>query len=385
MAPSLPATERATDVLVIGGGIIGLMLALRLAQSGVEVVIADAANRAGSTVNAGSLHVQMQSRFIRLETPERVEAVQRHQMFYVHAVRAWEALVAELNEDIELFVEGGVMLAETEEQYRFLEQKCRAEEKLGLRVQMLGREEIRRVAPYLSEHAIGAEFCADEGKINTLLANRAIERAVRATGVRLLRPLAVTGLRQETSGFIAETAAGELRAKRVVNAAGGGAGVLARMVGVAIPVESEPLHMNVTEPVAPMIRHLVQHADRQLTLKQFANGNVVIGGGRPAFFDPATGLPSVYRTSIEGNLSLALHLAPWLAEVRLLRTWAGVNAKTDGMPVLGEAPGVPGFFCAVSGDAGYTLGPFSAELLADVMLGRRPRYDIADFSVARFA
>ena len=378
------STRHETDVLVIGGGILGSMLALRLAQAGVEVLVADATTLAGSNVNAGSLHVQMQSRFIRMETPERVEAVRRHQPLYVRSVRAWEALARELGTDIELFVEGGVMLAETPEQLRFLEQKCRAEERLGLAVAIITGEELRRVAPYLSAQAIGAEFCADEGKVNTLLANRAIDRALRELGVRIERPSEVTRLERDGARFVATTRTTTIRAARVVNAAGGGAGAVAAQLGVTLPVESEPLHVNVTEPVAPMIKHLVQHADRQLTLKQVVNGNVVIGGGRPAFIHTRSGLPWVMRTSIEGNLSLCLHLAPWLGEVKLIRTWGGVNAKTDGMPVLGEVPGVPGFFCAVSGDAGYTLGPYCAQLLAELMTGRAPSADISDFSIVRF-
>lgn len=379
------SAPRDCDVLVIGGGIIGAVLALRLAQDGVEVAIVDAGTLAGSNVNAGSLHVQMQSRFIRLETPERVTAVRRHMPLYVRSVREWEALAAELGSDIELFVEGGVMLAETPEQLRFLEEKCRAEEKLGLAVRMITGDELRRVAPYLSEHAIGAEFCADEGKVNTLLANRAIDRALRAKGVPIHRPLAVTRLERDGACFVATTPRGTIRAARVVIAAGGGSGALAAQLGVKLPVDSEPLHVNVTEPVAPMIKHLVQHADRQLTLKQFANGNVVIGGGRPAFMHERSGLPWVIRSSIEGNLSLCLHLAPWLAEVKLIRTWGGINAKTDGMPALGAAPGVPGLFVAVSGDAGYTLGPYCARLLAETMQGRKPDYDLTDFTPARFS
>ena len=110
---------------------------------------------------------------------------------------------------------------------------------------------------------------------------------------------------------------------------------------------------------------------------------IIIGGGRPAFIDASSGLPSVYRTSIEGNLSLAIHIAPWLVDVKLIRTWAGINAKTDGLPVLGPM-GPKGAFVAVSGDAGYSLGPLCARWLVETMQGRDPGYDIADFSAERF-
>jgi glycine/D-amino acid oxidase-like deaminating enzyme len=373
---------READVCIAGGGIMGLCTALALAREGVGVVVLDGGGHPGTTTNAGSLHVQMQSRFIRMETPARVAAVKRHLGLYVRAVAEWQALAARLATDIELSVEGGLMLAETPEQYAFLAAKCAEEQRLGLPVEMLGRAALERLAPWIGPAAIGAEFCAIEGKMNTLLANPAIERAVRSAGAVLVKRTPVVAARREGAGFVVETPRGSLRCGRLVLAAGGETGRLAALFGLCIPVESEPLHMNITEPVAVRIRHLVQHADRQLTLKQARSGQVIIGGGRPAAF--VRGRPAVLRRSMEGNLALALHIAPWLGAARLLRTWAGVNAKTDGLPVLGEAPGTPGLFLAVAGDAGYSLGPVSGLLLAEAMAGRAPSYPLLDFTPARF-
>jgi glycine/D-amino acid oxidase-like deaminating enzyme len=370
------------DVCIAGGGIMGLCTALALAREGRSTVVLDGGGNPGTTTNAGSLHVQMQSRFIRLETPARVAAVKRHMPLYVRAVAEWQALAARLDTDIELAVDGGLMLAETPEQYAFLAAKCAEEERLGLPVAMLDRAALDRLAPWIGPAAIGAEFCAIEGKMNTLLANPAIERAVTAAGALLVKRTPLTAVRREGAGFVVETPAGALRCGQIVLAAGGETGRLAAMFGLRIPVESEPLHMNITEPVAVRIKHLVQHADRQLTLKQARSGQVIIGGGRPATF--ARERPAVLRDSMEGNLALALHIAPWLSDARLLRTWAGVNAKTDGMPVLGEAPGTPGLFLAVSGDAGYSLGPLSGLLLAEAMTGRALSYPIEDFTPERF-
>jgi glycine/D-amino acid oxidase-like deaminating enzyme len=370
------------DACIVGGGIMGLCAALALARQGVGVVVLDGGGHSGSTTNAGSLHVQMQSRFIRMETPARVAALKRHLPLYVRAVAEWQALAASLDTDIELSVEGGLMIAETPAQYAFLAEKCAEEQRLGLPVEMLDRAALERVAPWIGPAAIGAEFCAIEGKMNTLLANSAIERAVRSAGALLVKRTPVISARREGAGFTVETTRGRLRCGQLLLAAGGETGRLAAMFGLRVPVESEPLHMNITEPVAVRIKHLVQHADRQLTLKQARSGHVVIGGGRPATF--LRGRPSVLRESMEGNLALAMHIAPWLSEARLLRTWGGVNAKTDGMPVLGAAPATPGLFLAVSGDAGYSLGPLSGLLLAEAMTGRPPSYPIGDFAPGRF-
>lgn len=75
---------------------------------------------------------------------------------------------------------------------------------------------------------------------------------------------------------------------------------------------------------------------------------------------------------------------PRIGRARIIRTWAGLNTTVDGKGVLGAVPAVPGLYVAVPGDAGYTLGPLSARLVADTVLGRRPEIDLAPYSPARF-
>ena len=60
------------------------------------------------------------------------------------------------------------------------------------------------------------------------------------------------------------------------------------------------------------------------------------------------------------------------------------NTTADGRGVLGPIAGIPGLFVAVPGDAGYTLGPLSARLVADMALGRKPGEDVSDFLPGRF-
>ena len=142
--------------------------------------------------------------------------------------------------------------------------------------------------------------------------------------------------------------------------------------------------MNVTEPTTPLVKHLVQHADRQITLKQLAAGQVVIGGGWPARLAGPEALPAVELRSLVGNATLAQHLVPRIGRLRLIRTWAGINTTVDGRAVLGGVAGVPGVTFAIPGDAGYTLGPLCARIAADLLIGRAPVVDAAPYSPARF-
>ncbi|WP_237216749.1 NAD(P)/FAD-dependent oxidoreductase [Falsiroseomonas oryziterrae] len=378
-------TVREVEVAVVGGGIVGLCAALELAREGVDVlVLDDAARLAGTTANAGSLHVQMQSRFIRMY-PDQVPGLERSLPLYVAAARRWAELERELGTSFELKASGGLMVAENAESYEFLARKCEREKRLGLTVHMLDRAELMRVAPYLGEAVVGAEFCAEEGKLNPLLANQAVRRALLAAGGALLPEARVERIERDGTAWRLEGPFGTLRAGRVLLAAGAGTGALLAPLGIQVPTVAEPLHMNVTEAAAPLIGHLVQHAERMITLKQLAAGQVVIGGGWPARLAGPRQHPTVEASSLIGNLRLASHIVPRLARLRLIRSWAGVNTTVDGQCVLGEVPGRPGLFTAVPGDAGYTLGPLVGRLAAGAVLGRRDLdFDIRPFSPGRF-
>ena len=94
-------------------------------------------------------------------------------------------------------------------------------------------------------------------------------------------------------------------------------------------------------------------------------------------------MPAVTRASVEGNLWIAQRIVPELGHLRLVRTWAAVNAGISSGPILGEVSGLPGFFNAVFGDAGYTAGPICARIVVDEMTGRTPSVDRASFAIER--
>ena len=371
------------QTVVVGGGILGLCVAGFLAEEGREVAIIDAGRPEGTTTNAGSLHVQMQSRFMRMH-PDQIPALESGLHLYPKAVSFWFELQRHLDADFGLKASGGLMVAESREQLDFLAVKAQRERDLGLDSRILERDELDRIAPYLGPAVVGAELCADEGRLDTLRANKALRRWVRGAGVTVHGETSVDRVHRDGGRFKIDTPRGTVRAATLVIAAGPGSRSLAEPFGVTLPVESEPLHMNITEPTDPFIDHLVQHADRMITVKQLSSGHVVIGGGWPADLSPSEDYAEVRLSSIIGNTSLAQHLVPAIGSLRIIRTWAGINTPTGGPGILGPIHGEPDAFLAVPGEAGYTLGPLSARLVADAVLGRRPTDDLAPFSPSRF-
>jgi sarcosine oxidase subunit beta len=212
----------------------------------------------------------------------------------------------------------------------------------------------------------------------------AFARAAEGLGARLLCGVELQGLRTEAGGFLAVTSAGAITTRRVVNCAGAEAGAIAAMVGLELPLRGYPIQVSVTEPVAPLVRHLVYSAGRRLTLKQARSGALLIGGGWPAKLDPGTGRLAVDPESLRANLGAAIRTVPALRSAQLLRTWpAIVNGTDDWRPILGEVPRVPGFYFCLIPWLGFSVGPIAARAVAALILGKNPEVDIDGFSPTR--
>jgi glycine/D-amino acid oxidase-like deaminating enzyme len=384
-ARPLPAEDRRCDVLVIGGGVLGLSTALYLAREGVDVLVADRSEPglAASTANAGSLHVQL----LPYDFGDKAEALGTAGPAAAtlplgpRSIALWKEIARDAGETCGIRTEGGVMLAETAEEFDWLRGKAAVERGAGIETHILGANELRDVAPYLATRFLGAAFCPAEGQIDPLRGTAALLALARRAGARVAGGVEVTGIGRDGAGFAVATEAGVIRAGRIVVAAGPWSGRIAALAGVRLPVGGLVQQVIATEATGPLIPHLVAHAGRHLSLKQGPHGHLLIGGAWPGEHDAATGATRNRRESIEGNLWVAGHVVPAVAGLSVLRAWTGMNVHVDRAPILGEAPGCPGLFAAVT-SSGYTLGPVAGRMTADAVLGRERVAQ--DFAIARF-
>lgn len=383
-AGPLPVSQ--TETVVIGAGIAGISTALFLARAGREVVVIDKAypNSLASGGNAGSLHAQLLS----FDHGARAEGggtpAQQTLPLQRDSIQLWADLQNELAADFEMKITGGIMVAESERDMRFLAAKTRAERSMGMECQVIGADELFALEPALSRKFMGAAYCPQEGKINPLVATQCVLDAARAAGANVFDRAEVTHIEKDGAYFAVTTARGVIRAKNIVNAAGAYASRIGNMLGLDVPVFGAPLQMVVTEAVAPLIGCLVAHADRHLTLKQASNGNFIIGGGWTAGLDPVHQHPRPLLDSLEGNLWVAQHVVPALRKLHIIRSWAAMNINIDGAPILGEHPDQPGFFNAVTSN-GYTLGPLVGHITAGLISGQRQARGLEPFSISRFS
>ncbi|WP_418123526.1 FAD-dependent oxidoreductase [Variovorax sp. 160MFSha2.1] len=377
-----------TDVLVIGAGVLGSCLGYYLSKAGQDVTVVDRddINLQASGANAGSLHVQLLSFDFGAKAQEGGGPAAATLPLGPMSVRLWQEIEADCGEDLEIKITGGLMVADSEAGMRFLEAKAALERSHGIDAQVIDGAELRRLSPALSGQLLGAELCPMEGKINPLRATYAVVRRAQQQGARMLRGCdvqSIEALPGEGAGFIVRTSRGSIHAGRVVNASGAWSSAVGRMLDIDIPVKGAPLQMIVTEPAPPLVNHLVAHADRHLSLKQAASGGLIVGGGWTAAFNEGMRLNRAERESIEGNLWVAGHVLPAVRGLHMVRCWAGMNVNIDGAPILGEVPGRPGFYNAVTSN-GYTLAPVTARLVTDLIVRGRTDIDISPFLIDRF-
>lgn len=371
------------DVAVIGGGITGLMTAWNLADGGAKVALVEAGDLGAeaSGANAGSLHLQIQYPEFALYGEDWARAYGPCLGFLKASLDLWQALSERVGEDLDIKLGGGIVVAQNDAQMRLIARKARIEAAHGVETTLLDGGQLRALAPYLTNTAVGGGFCALEGKANPLRATPAVALAAQRAGVTIMRKTTVTGISTETGGFQIATSNGLLEAQRVVNAAGARAGEIAAMLGVAIEIDGFPLQVTVTEPVAPLITHLVYSAAGKLSLKQAANGGCIIGGGWPAALR-ADGTLFIDPASLTGNMGVAAGVVPKLGQMRAIRSWtAWVNGTPDWRPILGEVPNRPGFFLALFPWVGFSAAPMTAKIVAELVLGRPPSTDLKGVSV----
>lgn len=373
---------KTCDVLIIGGGLAGCATAYFLARSGVDVLLVEsgALNMKASGANAGSIHLQIpHHEFMTLGDGWARNFAPVLPMM-LQSTELWKQLGHELGRDLEFSQSGGIIVARTAEQMKLVTKKAALEAKHGIGTRILDATELRSIAPYVSSDMIGGAYCPDEGKANPLAATDAFASAAKRHGAVIMTRAEVVALTKSAQDFVAKLAGFEIRARRVVNAAGADAGRIAAMLGLSLPIEGFPLQVSVSEPQKSLVQHLVYSAAGKLTLKQMRNGTCLIGGGWPSRLTDDGSL-AIDPVSLTANLKTAIAAVPGLQSARIVRTWpAIVNGTADWRPLIGEMPGVKGFYINMFPWMGFTAGPISALLTSQLILGRKPSIDIERIS-----
>jgi len=351
------------DCAVIGAGVMGCATALFLARGGMRVVLLDRGPicRQASGVNAGTLTMQM-----------------TRAALIPYALRAWEMWMRAPEwldgGDVLARARHGLSVAFTEQEAALLEERARARRAAGAPIELVGPARAREIEPGLNPSVRLAGHCPIDGFASAYLTGRAFRAALLNAGVDLREGRAVEGI---DPGFVLRTAAGPIPAARIVLAGGVWLEPMAAWLGVRLPIKTLVNQVVVTERQPRVMSTVLGVASGLLSLKQYENGTVLIGGGWQGIGDRENGPIAVRPDSFLGNVRLAAYTIPALREARVARGWLGLEAQTaDALPAVGPVPGAGGAWMIGGVHSGYTSGPYLGRLLAQAMLGQAPEMEL---------
>jgi sarcosine oxidase subunit beta len=368
------------DVVIIGGGVHGLAIGYELARRGVrDVAVIDRSYLGSGASGRNTAIVRSNYR-----TDEGVA-------FYDESVRIYEGLSAELGYNVLFSQHGHLTFAHTELAIAGLRVRAEVNQLNDVDSRVIGREEIRELVPALDLSdrprfpVLAALYHPPGGIIRHDAVVWGYARRAHQLGVHLHPDTEVTAIevdRGQVSGV--RTSRGPIRTGIVVNATAGWASTVAAMAGVRLPIVTHPLQALVTEPLKPLLDPVLVSATLHVYVNQTDRGELVIGSE----IDPYASYSS--RSTLqfmETSAAHVLELLPCVANVRVLRQWAGICDMTpDYSPIIGPVPDVRGFWVDVGwGTYGFKAGPVAGRRVAEgIDTGRVPEV-IRPFALERFA
>jgi glycine/D-amino acid oxidase-like deaminating enzyme len=386
--------SRSSEVLIIGGGVIGTSIAYYLTKQGIKPTLLESRDICAGTSGACDKAISMQSKNPGL-----------HLDLALESAAMFAGLGDELAADLDYHRCGGMIAIENARQLAIMEKFVERQKSHGLPVDIIGIEEARRRQPALSPSLVASTYSPADAEVSPLKLTFAFARAARRGGADLRTGTAVKDLLVEggrVKGVV--TDAGTFSADLVINAAGVWAPAIGRMAGLEVPIKPRRGQIIVTEAMPPVItgemwsaRYIVAKYNPEMireedpeaadlgvgmALGQTAEGTLLIGGTREfAGYEP--------QTTPEGTNAIlrhAVNIIPALRKVHVIRTFAGLRPYTpDGMPILGPVDGLEGLVMAAGHEGdGIALAPITGKMIAEYVAGGVVSPALSKLSLSRF-
>ena len=346
------------DVIVIGGGIIGLSLSIALRKRGAIVLVVERGEPGREASHAaGGMLVDCP-----LETPAALQSLATASArMYPEFVRELEV---ESGTKADLRDQGTILLADPQD----ADESARSG---------LTPAKARELEPELADDQ-PAFFLQERSVDPRALTAVTLLKAAKNLGVDLSSGDPVTAVNLSDSQVTGvSTTKTRFAADKVVNCAGAWSGQIGPRALPTRPVKGQMLCL--VMPSRTLVNHVIRSHKAYLIPR--SDGRLLVGATvEEAGFDKRTD-----AATIQGLHRAALKLVPKLRDAKILEDWAGLRPGTpDGLPILG-ATATPGYYVATGHFRdGILLAPITAQVMGAVIEGRPPEYDLAAFSPARF-
>ncbi len=311
----------------------------------------------------------------------------------IESIALLEHFADEVGHPIDFHQDGYLFLLSSSSSVETFQRNVILQRSLGVDVQWLDASAAATLAPGLStDGVIAATFCQRDGIADPNGVTMGFAKTAQALGVTVQRDVEVTGI-TVTSGRVSavETTRGTIDTRIVVNAAGPHARLIGRMAGADVPVDPIRRHIFIAAPGAGQVAlHVpsnhIMVIDFETTFYFHREGaGLLFGMGDPK--ETPTFDTTVQWDFLPQVIDVAVTRLPALADASISHAWAGLyEMSPDGNPIVGAAEGVEGLYL-INGFSGHGFqhSPAAGRILADVITGRDPRFDLTPFAAGRFA
>jgi sarcosine oxidase subunit beta len=381
--------KSTADVVIAGGGCMGCSAAWHLAQRGITNVVLlerEPQLATGSTgKNAGGVRHQFSH-------PANIALSKES----IAMIADFEAVVGA---PIDFHQDGYLFLLSKSANVEAFRKNVALQQQHGIDVRWVSNQEAREIAPGLDLAGVkGATYCPQDGVADPNGVTMGFARGAQARGVEIVRDTEVTGVRLDRNR-VAEvrTSNGNISTPVLINAAGPWAKSIGRMLGVDVPVEPERRHIFIASAPGGGSwddpRHLGRVPSSKVLVIDFEStfyfhregGGLLFGMGDP---DERPGFDITVRWDfLPKVIEVAMQRLPALADAAVSHAWAGLYEMTpDHNPIIGPSADVDGFY-TIAGFSGHGFqhAPAAGRILADLIAGRDPKFDLKPFELDRFS
>jgi methylglutamate dehydrogenase subunit A len=328
-----PEPKTSYDAIIIGGGGHGLATAYYLAKNhGLTNVAVLEKGYIGSG-NVGRNTTLIRSNYV----------IDGNTQFFEFSMKLWESLSHELNFNCMVSQRGQVVLAVSPTQLDTFARRGNIMRLNGIDAELLDRGEVIKMLPYLDYSTDarwpiwGGIFQQRAGTVRHDAVAWGYARAASALGVHIIENCEVTGFARDGDDIIGvETTRGRILGGKTGLAVAGHSSHVAALAGLRLPIESHILQAFVTEPVKPMVHHVVSWGAELFYLSQSDKGGMVFGGHIDGF---NTYTQRGQFSRVQTVAECAVSLMPFMSRLKLLRHWGGIMDMTpDGSPFICRTP-----------------------------------------------
>ena len=371
--------KRTAEVVIVGGGCMGASVAYHLARVGMtDVVLLEREKMLGTGStgrNAGGVRHQFSNEAnIKLS---------------LESIGLMERFADEVGHPVDFHQDGYLFLLSSDTSVETFRRNVALQRRLGVDVQWLGPHDAAALAPGLGvDEVLAATFCQRDGIADPNGVTMGFARTAQALGVSVERDVEVTGITTKSGRIAAvETTRGTIDTRLVVNAAGPWARAIGQMADVDVPVDPIRRHIFIAAGGdtmrVPSTHIMVIDFDTTFYFHREGAGLLFGMGDRQ---ETPTFDTTVQWDFLPQVIDVAVTRLPALADASISHAWAGLyEMSPDGNPILGAANGVEGLFL-INGFSGHGFqhSPAAGRILADVIAGRDPGFDLAPFAPDRF-